>query len=824
MSENNIGGLYEKYSKVDSALSSYRKAVNYAAEAKNNQDLAIYHSVLGRLFNKIGKLDSSIIHYKTALDIAEKVNNNGGRISYRLWLARVYMDYDKQEAEKYAYEALQITKELGNNRSLRGPYQVLYEYSKKYGDYEDALIYYENYITISDSVKNEGVEKNAFRQQTKYDYEKVQIKKEQEEKEQARLLEEKESRRNRLHYSAIFIGMLVLLGGIMALGYIKVSPRAAEAIIFISFLIFFEFILIVADPYIEKWTDGAPVYQLIFNALIAGCIFPLHSFFETKLKRRLIKTERKKWGKGVKELMIIGMVLSHTAIYAQTSKIDSLKLEYQTATHDTTKINVLNSWSKRVYLSHPDSALTLFIKITNICEKNLTESLGEKGLLNDEFVKMFKKGVADAYNNIGYIYKHQGEIDKALKYYFLSLKFYEEIKDKKGMSGSYNNIGVIFMTQGKIEKTMEYFFMSLKIREEVKDKRGIAESYNNIGFIYMDQEEIDKALEYYFLSLMIQEEIKDRKGMALSYNNIGQVYRNQGELEDAFENYLLSLKIREELKDKKGMASSYHNIGALLCERDSLIKGMRYLKLGLKLEIELGYKAEISATTIFIGSWQLKLGQIRLALESGSEALILAEEIGHVKRIKEAANLLSKVYKKQDKFRDALAMYELEIQMRDSIVNEENTKTTIRQQMKYEYEKEQLIKEQQEKELARIESENTSRRNNLHYSAIFIGLLILFGGVLMLGFIRIRPKDAEGIVFLSFMILFEFLLVLVDPHIEQYTGGAPAYKLIFNAGLAGLMFPLHQFFEGKLKKRVIKIQRKRLKQRMEQYKKDVEEL
>ncbi|MBL4655700.1 MAG: hypothetical protein JKY33_07750, partial [Bacteroidia bacterium] len=122
------------------------------------------------------------------------------------------------------------------------------------------------------------------------------------------------------------------------------------------------------------------------------------------------------------------------------------------------------------------------------------------------------------------------------------------------------------------------------------------------------------------------------------------------------------------------------------------------------------------------------------------------------------------------------------------------------------------------------QAEATSRRDNLHYSAIFIGILILFGGVLMLGFVKVRPKDAEGIIFIAFLILFEFVLVLADPHIEQYTGGAPGYKLLFNAGIAGLMFPLHQFFEGKLKKRIIKIQRKNLRLRMERYKKDTEQI
>jgi len=31
----------------------------------------------------------------------------------------------------------------------------------------------------------------------------------------------------------------------------------------------------------------------------------------------------------------------------------------------------------------------------------------------------------------------------------------------------------------------------------------------------------------------------------------------------------------------------------------------------------------------------------------------------------------------------------------------------------------------------------------------FIGILILFEGVLMLGFVKVRPKDVEGIIFIS---------------------------------------------------------------------------
>jgi len=46
--------------------------------------------------------------------------------------------------------------------------------------------------------------------------------------------------------------------------------------------------------------------------------------------------------------------------------------------------------------------------------------------------------------------------------------------------------------------------------------------------------------------------------------------------------------------------------------------------------------------------------------------------------------------------------------------------------------------------------------------------------------------------------------VLLDPWVEEWTGGAPGYKLMFNALLAGFIFPVHQFFEGKLIKRLMK--------------------
>jgi hypothetical protein len=152
----------------------------------------------------------------------------------------------------------------------------------------------------------------------------------------------------------------------------------------------------------------------------------------------------------------------------------------------------------------------------------------------------------------------------------------------------------------------------------------------------------------------------------------------------------------------------------------------------------------------------------------------------------------------------ALEMYKLHIQMKDSINNEATQKATIRQQTQHEFEKAQIVKENEAKELARIEAEATGRRNNLQYSLIFLGILVMFGIVLSLGFIKVSPNIAGGLIFFAFLILFEFVLVFTEPYLEQYTNGEPMYNLLANSVLALLIFPVHSILERLLKKRIVK--------------------
>jgi len=144
-------------------------------------------------------------------------------------------------------------------------------------------------------------------------------------------------------------------------------------------------------------------------------------------------------------------------------------------------------------------------------------------------------------------------------------------------------------------------------------------------------------------------------------------------------------------------------------------------------------------------------------------------------------------------------------------------------EQKYEFDLAEMQRKEQEALLARIESEPIQRRINLQYTGIGIGILLLFGFLFFLGRFTIPNWLVELSIFMPFLLLFEFAIVLLDPYIETYTQ-EPAFILLLNALLAGMIFPIHNLFESKLKQRIFKAKRLKIKKRMEQYKKDVEEL
>jgi tetratricopeptide (TPR) repeat protein len=311
-----------------------------------------------------------------------------------------------------------------------------------------------------------------------------------------------------------------------------------------------------------------------------------------------------------------------------------------------------------------------------------------------------------------------------LEYYDKSLKIMEEINDKQGIASSYNNIGIIYLNQGNYSKALEYYFNSLKIREELGDKQGIATSYNNIGNIYADQGNYSKALEHYFNSLKILEEIGNKQGIANSYNNIGNIYADQGNYSKALEHYFNSLKILEEISDKQGIASSYINIGIIYKDQGNYSKALEYLNKALEISKEIGDKEHISTSLNSIAQIYLNEKNYPKAKEYATNGLQIAKEIGNTLRIKDASQTLYETYKHLKQYKDAMEMFELYVQSKDTLNSKENRKALQTMELKYQYEKEQALKEKEHQKQLAIQQKEKERQKVVSY-AVTAGLILV---------------------------------------------------------------------------------------------------
>ncbi len=471
--------------------------------------------------------------------------------------------------------------------------------------------------------------------------------------------------------------------------------------------------------------------------------------------------------------------------------------------HDTIRLNAIKShiWEKFLFIN-PDTAFQL-----SELQYKLAE---EKGQV---------KHMAIALNTQGITHVIRGNRKSGREYYEKSLELFRSIGDNKGIANTLNNLGMLFSDVGDYKTSIEYHMESLKIKKEINDLRGIASTLNNIGVIYNDQKDYGNSLKFAKRSLEARAD-DDYRGIASSLNNIATVYyvwadsiRKIGDEVNAVKMasqallyHKRSAKLRNENKDFLGLASSYLNIGLVYKIGGDYNEAMKYVDMSINLHKSIGDKTGLSESLEKKASIYFDQQDYSKAITHAEQSLVLARDVGGLLQTRDAAKVLYNSYKLMGSASKALQMHELYVRLSDSIHSMENQKAIINQTYKYEYEKAQIIKENEAKEHARNEAEQTRRRNNLQYSLIFLGILVLFGMVLGLGFIKVSPNAAEGLIFFAFLILFEFILVFTEPYLEQYTQGQPMYNLLANSVLAIMIFPVHAILEKLLKKRIVKMQ------------------
>jgi hypothetical protein len=217
----------------DSAQYWFRIAEPRVLQSSENAFIANYLKRYGEFFLRLSRLDSARLKFEEALQYAQMAH---------------YFPY-----------AIDMTHYLDSICYLQKDFQAAYTYSKLNHSYIDSQ---------ANSVKQDELLQ-------------LEIENEKRDKDLA-LQKEKEQkeRRQSLEDIAIIMVILLLFIGLILLGAFKVHRLLIQTVGFISFILLFEFIVMISENKVEVYTEGEPWKVLMFKLVLIGILTPIHHNLE----------------------------------------------------------------------------------------------------------------------------------------------------------------------------------------------------------------------------------------------------------------------------------------------------------------------------------------------------------------------------------------------------------------------------------------------------------------------------------------------------------------------------------------------------------------
>ena len=167
---NKLGSIYYKQGDTIGALEKYNKSLAISRDVTDKEGVAASLSLLGNLFLDKKETNKALKCFKRSLDINKDIEDKEGITIALNNIASVYIELnDLPKAKTTAIKGLNIAQELKYPLRIKNVAETLKEIYVKEKNWKNAYEMKSLYITMQDSLRSIETEKNALRQQSKYE-------------------------------------------------------------------------------------------------------------------------------------------------------------------------------------------------------------------------------------------------------------------------------------------------------------------------------------------------------------------------------------------------------------------------------------------------------------------------------------------------------------------------------------------------------------------------------------------------------------------------------------------------------------------------------
>jgi signal transduction histidine kinase len=355
----------------------------------------------------------------------------------------------------------------------------------------------------------------------------------------------------------------------------------------------------------------------------------------------------------------------------------------------------------------------------------------------------YKKGIAQAYNDMAIILIDQAKYRSALKYVEESLSIRKQLKDSIGTAASYNKLGIIAQKQGRLKEALQNQIEALKIYRQLNKDKWIGYTLNNLAIIHQNLGDYEKALEYHQEGLEYRIRLNDTEGEATSYGNMANLYALIHDTVRSISYYEKAIAISRELKKEDLISGNLSNIGNIFLARKEYSKALGLYQESLRIRERIGDSKGISSTLSRIGTVYVETQDYKKANEALQRSLKIAQRISVPEEKLGALIALAKLKSLTHQTDSSFILMNRYIALKDSLYDTRLKQQIVDVQTQYETDKlEQdlnLIKK--DKEFTEIKLQ---QRKTEIWLLIFVIISITGAGIFL--FYRHQQKQKAAVI------------------------------------------------------------------------------
>jgi serine phosphatase RsbU (regulator of sigma subunit) len=480
------------------------------------------------------------------------------------------------------------------------------------------------------------------------------------------------------------------------------------------------------------------------------------------------------------------IILISTFCFGQKAKVDSLNQKLRQEQNDFKKLSILSELCKYCELSDNLKYATNTINIVNPLKKSTKDTSVYNQLLRYE---------ADAYNYIGVYYGENNfynknesyNIEKSIIYYNKAIKIYKEIKlwDKinetysaienqymrEGDSysqlqnyksaidfGKLNNnknfvarftyrLATFYARIGDTTKAMQYANDGILLEKEINDPKRLAKGYELGADLYFKIHQYKKAIEYYNKALIEHRKNKDSLQFVYVYLGLGNTYAGLNDYENANKNLNHALSCLDSLGNHEVFYTEILiELGRLEYKFNNYKVAANYHQLSLSKSEKLGFPGGIAVSSYELAKDLFASKKNTEAKKHIEQSLAIKKQIGSVENVMRDEKLCYQIDSALGDFKSAFLHYASYTKLQKKLNLEEIKKATIQEDLqakfKQEKEKELLIQQKKEAEIASEFKQQKMQRNGL----IFGFLVLCIIAVIIFRNYNIKKKYSNDLV------------------------------------------------------------------------------